>query len=109
MFDRIVIRRTVPLAATNAFDWIDLGRLAESMLFYRKVDLVMSHGTFAQLLDKCGPQRLVELVEETNVSPSYIASDCAVQTLKIGANERYRPVLVGLCFEALRRMGGQKI
>lgn len=87
MFDSIMVRRTSPLSTE---DHLDLGHLAEAMLFYRHVYLILTRQSMPQLIRQCGPELAVELVENTNLKGVRIDKDVAVPTLNAGTeNERY--------------------
>ena len=68
MFESICIRpnfEAPPLAQ------LDLGLLAESMLFYQRVDVVLNRLAVHQLIRAIGPQTLVEAAESGLVTFSY--------------------------------------
>jgi len=92
MFDRIVIRRTTPHSSP---DPLDLGRLAETMLFYRKVHLTVSRAGLDQLLRQCGPAVVIDLVENWNVDFAYLNADIAVRNEGVGTPRmRHQPVTI---------------
>jgi hypothetical protein len=89
MFDALVIRRN----ASAGHGAVDLGRLAEAMLFYRTVRMCISRGGLRQLIAKCGPETVVELVENANLQTVYLDVDTGIYTLDTGTSrERHKPI-----------------
>jgi len=92
VFDAIAIRRTAPMGAPGGP--IDLGRLAESMLFYRKVRLAVTRHSLKQLIS-LGPDVALEIVKNPNVDLIYLDRDFALRTEDAGTQrERHRPATV---------------
>ncbi len=69
MFNSICVRRQRNYDAENP---VDLGFLAETMLFYENVHLVADEAIVLQLLRQCGPDVLMALVDEEILKVSYI-------------------------------------
>jgi hypothetical protein len=91
VFDSIMVRRAVP---ANNRGPLDLGHLAEAMLFYQHVQLVLTRFNMPQLIRQCGPDLAIELVENTNVDAIRIDVALVVTTIDQGAaSERYWPPL----------------
>lgn len=88
MFDEITIRRSTHGAG------LDLGALAESILFYGKVNLLLNRGSLRQMLDACGPEVLLRLVEDGYVNSGYCYWNAAVYTEHFGTpNAQHRPTV----------------
>jgi hypothetical protein len=77
MFDSILVRRTALMGASGP---LDLGRLAESLLFYQKVHLALTRSNVEQLLRELGPATALELVEYSGVDAMFLDRDYAVRT-----------------------------
>jgi hypothetical protein len=69
MFDLAVLRRTDTGTKTDA---IDVGLLAETLLFYQKTHLLLNDGTLAHFLKTIGPDLLLELLDRPGVSASFL-------------------------------------
>jgi len=69
---------------------LDLGFLAETMLFYENVHLIADYGMLEQLLRHCEPELLFEFMDEGSLNISYLNSTSGVKTLNTGtSNEMY--------------------
>lgn len=99
MFDRIDIRiqrLTEPEAP------IDLGFLAEAMLFYGQVELVANRPMIIQLIRSCGAETLIELLERGYLKLYYRKNAGAIQTSNSGTpHERHQPVVIQVSRRAL--------
>lgn len=101
MFDAIVVRRT---AAMGDYP-LDLGHLAEAMLFYRTVRLGLNRSSLEQLVRQCGPDVAVELVNNTNVDAVYLDRDVAVRNEDVGTErERHRLATIRVMDESYERL-----
>lgn len=85
MFNSVVARRTNPM---NALAAIDLGRLAEGMIFYQKVHVVLTRTSLDQLLTSLGPDLTIELFEDGSLDALYLDSNFAVRNGGGGAQPR---------------------
>lgn len=102
VFDAIAIRRTAPPGAPGGP--LDLGRLAESMLFYRKVRLAVTRHSLKQLIS-LGPDVALEIAMNPNVDLIYLDRDLALRTEDAGTRrERHRPATVTV-MEPIQRNG----
>lgn len=71
---------------------MDLGFLAETLLFYGRVRLVVDAGMLAELARLCGPEALVAMVRSGRLELSYLANALAVKTENTGmVNELHTP------------------
>jgi hypothetical protein len=87
MFERLVVRKQNPTDIPNP---IDLGFLAEAMLFYGDVALVTTRSVIQQLLRACGPDTLLALLEERHLRLLVSENDTVIHTANNGtARERY--------------------
>lgn len=92
MFESIVIRRTT---ASGSPYPLDLGRLAESMLFYQTVRLVLTRHSVTQLIRQCGPDLALEIVRNPNIDAVFADCDLAVRNEGVGSTRlRHRPVTI---------------
>src|SRR5258706_402882 len=69
MFESICIRRQHPFELSEP---LDVGFLAEAMLFYQSVHLIADGSTISQLLREFGPHLLMELLKEEFLKISYV-------------------------------------
>ncbi len=79
MFDHVVLRRAeagVPIFA---------GQIAEALLYYQHVHLVIDRGTLEALLKQIGPQRLLSLLRRPDFSAVYTEELLATHTESAGA------------------------
>ena len=88
MFESICVRRQHPIFPTP----LDAGLLAELLLFYERVRVVADRGMLVDLLRKCGPDEVVELVTSGRLSVSYLPNGLGILTEFTGSpNEIHRP------------------
>ena len=65
MFEKIVLRRSESGAAISA------GQIAEALLFYQNVHLVIDMGSFGQLVRQLGPGTLISLLQRSDCTAVY--------------------------------------
>jgi len=88
MFETICVRRQNFVGPQV----MDLGFLAETLLFYGRVRLVVDAGMLAELARLCGPEALVAMVRSGRLELSYLANALAVKTENTGmVNELHTP------------------
>ena len=77
MFERIVIRQP----KTASFDKpLDLGVLAEALIFYSEVRLVANHVVLEGLLHAAAPEVIIELLEQGFLKLSYETNQLLIMT-----------------------------
>lgn len=87
MFESICIRNQSQSQLDVA---IDLGFLAESMIFYSDVLVIASEEILAQLAKACGPETLIELTRLGHLRLKFEYEQTAIVTKNTGtANERH--------------------
>jgi len=92
MFDAISIRRTQqPLHGT-----LDLGSLAEAILFYERVTLLIDRGALVTLLTTWGPELTVEMVEGGYLTPLYAHWTTAVLSDTVSGERLHKPTTMRL-------------
>jgi ABC-type amino acid transport substrate-binding protein len=97
MFESIMVRRTTPMGAPAA---VDLGRLAEAMLFYQRVHLTLTRASLHQFILGAGPDLAIELVENGCVDAVFLDRDFAVLNEGVGTpNERHQPATITVMTE----------
>lgn len=90
MFESIFLTKPT---ISNPESPIDLGFLAETMLFYRDVHVLVSRQGLRQITRACGPETLIELLERRYLRLIYQHELGGVQTENTNtANERHTPV-----------------
>ena len=85
MFEKTVLRRSEGGLALSA------GQLAEALLFYQNVHLVIDRGTFASLLSTIGIGRLMSLLQRPGFTAVYCEEEVFVSTESVGAFRLYTP------------------
>jgi hypothetical protein len=83
MFDHVVLRRAeggTPITA---------GQVAEALLFYQKVHLVVDRGTLSGLLRQIGASGLLALVGRTDFSAVYSEEMLGTMTNSVGVSKYY--------------------
>lgn len=83
MFEKIVVRRSSDGPA------LTIGELAEAMLFYQNVHVVLDYGSLNGFLQTLGPAELLEVVSRPNVSAVYVEEMLGTQTENFGVTPRY--------------------
>jgi hypothetical protein len=92
MFESICIRRQHPF---ELLEPLDLGFLAEAMLFYQSVHLIADGSTISQLVREWGSHLLIELLKEQFLKISYVEKIIGVAPSDTEISERvYLPVTV---------------
>ncbi len=84
MFDRIAIQRQKPTGAI-----IDLGLLAECLLFYDKVRILADGDSFKYLMRCCGPDELMELISMGALEIEFFENLTAVGELQTNIGPVY--------------------
>jgi len=79
MFDKITISRK----GRSSEEPVDLGFLAECLVFYRHVTVIADSGTFKFLVRTCGPDALLELMEMGALEILYFDNGTAVVTVQL--------------------------
>lgn len=86
MFEKIVLKRSIDGPA------ISLGELAEALLFYQRVHLVLDHSTLGHLIEHIRMEGLLRLLERKNVTAVYCEETLGVSTTKVGIFEYHVPI-----------------
>ena len=84
MFDSFCIRRQ-----TIAGSPIDIGFLAEALVFYGRVHVVAEPEAFKYLVRVCSPDTLLASLEEGILQMSFLENLLGVSTVKVGSQERH--------------------
>lgn len=74
MFEKIVLRRSENGPA------LSIGELAEALLFYQNVHIVLDHGSFNGLVSKIGMSTLLSLLSRPNISAVYCEETLGTKT-----------------------------
>lgn len=99
MFESVAIRRSTEVSGTAG---VDLGSLAEAILFYGQTNLLVDRGTMRKLLHECGPETTLRLVEDGYVNARYAYWNPGIKTDNAGTlSAQYSPMTftVGHNFE----------
>jgi hypothetical protein len=75
MFDQIVVRRS-----GNAAPILDVGLVAETLLFYQRVHLLIDVGSLVYLIDALGVDNLKRLLQLPGVTASFQRNLCGAHT-----------------------------
>jgi hypothetical protein len=84
MFEFAVLRRT-----GNGEEQVDIGLLAETLLFYERVHLLLDGGTLIYLIKTIGPELLLELLDRDGVSASFVRETLGTMTHNINGIKSY--------------------
>jgi hypothetical protein len=84
MFEHVVLRRAKDGTPITA------GQVAEALLFYQKVHLVIDIGTLRQLIMQIGPAQLLALTQRPDLTAVYTEEVLATITNDVGALQVHR-------------------
>jgi hypothetical protein len=90
MFEHVVLRRDAGGLPTSA------GQLAEAMLYYQKVHLVIDGTTLINFIDQLGTSRLLSILSRADVSAVYCEEILATQTESSGVSQAHNFVALNL-------------
>ena len=79
MFDHVVLRRA------DGGKTVSAGRIAEALLFYQKVHLVIDRGTLLELVKQIGMPQLLALLQRQDFSAVYCEEMLGTSTDNVGA------------------------
>ncbi len=96
MFEKIVLRRCTSGEAMT------LGEIAEAMLFYQNVHLIIDHGLLSGIVDLIGIEGLLDLLDR-NVTATYSPDMLGTSTTKIGAIDHHK--FIGFQFSGDQEAG----
>jgi hypothetical protein len=82
---------------------VDVGRLAEDLVFYGEVRMQVGRGELVELVSGVGPEALLELMSRGVLKVAYANNVISVSAAKDGVISLYQPVLVGAEHMALER------
>jgi hypothetical protein len=97
MFDFIVIK------GFGAERQIDIGLLAETLLFYQKVHLILDLGSLTLLVQKLGDKGVLDLLDRPEVSASFQRNFSGVMSEQDAALSVHRLIVGGIVRDADRR------
>ncbi|MDP3651959.1 MAG: hypothetical protein Q8R67_09785 [Rhodoferax sp.] len=83
MFEHIVLRRAEGGLAISA------GQIAEALLYYQKLHIVIDRGTLFQLIKQIGLGRILTLLHRSDVSAVYCEEMLGTQTDLVGVTQRH--------------------
>jgi hypothetical protein len=84
---------------------VDLGFLAEALIFYGRVHVVADPEMFKFLVRTCGPEVLIDLLEAGFLTMVYLENHTGVITRDSGTqNERHSPILFSSPTQALQNL-----
>jgi hypothetical protein len=96
VFEKIVLRRS------ESGPPLSVGEVAEALLFYQNVHLVLDYGTLNGFIERIGMQRLLGLLARPNVSAVYCEETLCMRTDRVGSLEAHS-------FVAFTLSGDQKV
>lgn len=79
MFEKTVLRRSGDAESVTP------GAIAEAMLFYQNVHLILDRGTFTTLLKTLGIEPLLSLMQRPGFSAAYCEEDMITHSVRYGA------------------------
>lgn len=83
MFDKTVLRRSAGGAP------VSVGEIAEALLYYQNVHLILDRPTLSRLLTQIGMERLLRLLQRPNVSAVYCEQSLGTRKDPFGSSEIY--------------------
>jgi hypothetical protein len=98
VFDRIVLRRS-----ENGSP-VSFGEIAEALVFYRHVHVILDRGTLLELLKKIGIDNFFSLLELERVSAVYIDQNLGALTQRAGLADQYSFVAFSLAGSEPRKL-----
>lgn len=98
MFERIVLRQSERGAP------VSFGEIAEALVFYRRVQVILERGTILELFKKIGPDNFFRLIELERVSAVYIEQHLGTLNQRVGLAEQYSYVAIALEGKEPRRI-----
>ncbi len=78
MFEKIVLRRSELGSAVTA------GQIAEALLFYQNVHLIIDMGSFGQLIRQLGPGTLLSILQRADCTAVYCEETLGTQSQAVG-------------------------
>lgn len=84
MFDHIVLRRAETGEAISA------GQIAEALLYYQHVHLIIDRGTLGSLAQKIGTEEILRLLQRPEISAVYTEEVLATHTESVGSFKIHR-------------------
>jgi hypothetical protein len=85
MFKRITIGRK-----NSTGDLIDLGLIAECLVFYEKVRVITTHDSFKYLVRCCGPDEVLELLRMGALELEYFDNQTGIQSVETNLGTLYK-------------------
>ncbi|WP_439067967.1 hypothetical protein [Serratia ureilytica] len=83
MFDYVVLNRSIDGPP------ITVGEIAEALLYYQSVHIILDRSTLVELIDKIGPNNVLKLLSNSNVKATYIEEFVGVQTIQTPSGPEY--------------------
>jgi hypothetical protein len=90
MFEKVVLRRA------ESGEPISAGQLAEAMLYYQRVHIVIDRGTLASLVRQIGTKTLLSILKREDVSAVYCDEMLGTHTESAGASQYHNYVAFSL-------------
>ena len=100
MFEKIVLRRSEKGPA------LTIGELAEALLFYQNVHLVLDYSTLNEFIRRIGMPQLLVLLARPNVSAVYCEETLGTRTERVGVIEHHS--FVAFTFVGTQEVGELK-
>lgn len=83
MFEKIILK------SSDSGQPITLGELAEALLFYQNVHIILDYSSLSKIVSSMGMEKLLSLLSRQNVSAVYYEDSLGTQTQKFGAIEAH--------------------
>ncbi|MEO8151585.1 MAG: hypothetical protein ABI605_00845 [Rhizobacter sp.] len=90
MFEKIVLRRSETGTAITA------GQIAEALLFYQNVHLIIDMGSFGQLIRQIGPGTLLSILQRSDCTAVYSEETLGTHSQPVGALQTHAFVAFSL-------------
>jgi hypothetical protein len=80
---------SITFGRDSLVDLTSLGELAECLLYYKKVHVIVDHGSFTRLARVCGPETLLGLIEDGHLAVTYLENRPVVATQLVAGREQH--------------------
>jgi hypothetical protein len=80
---------SISFSRASLVDLTSLGELAECLLYYKKVHVIVDHGSFTGLARVCGPEALLGLIEDDHLAVTYLENRPVIATQLVAGREQH--------------------
>ena len=103
MFEGIVLHKQPETGAA-----LDAGLLAEALLFFQNVTVLLDFGNTISLIKSIGPDIFFNLIEEGLIKVTYSQNDMGTQTDTVNGIPQHRQIFYSFVGSSLPKAGNRK-